>query len=248
MVCVCVRVSARYAPAVLGLLLIGCVHQPTASSTAVSPTPAATAPASLRYLALGDSYTIGEHVQPSERWPVQLTMLLQNEGWPMAEPLIVAQTGWTTDELIHGVEQAHIRAPFDLVSLLIGVNNQYRGRDAEEYRHQFQHLLQQAIHFAHDRPSQVIVLSIPDWSVTPAGQGADRHRVTTEIDHFNAINREETEKLGVRYIDITPISRTGLLDSALIARDGLHPSAKMYTQWAELALPHARASLADARP
>ncbi len=242
----CARVLPRSAAAVLGLLLVGCVSHNTTTSTAPSTTPSTTAPPVIRYLALGDSYTIGEHVQPSERWPVQLMLLLRDEGWRMTEPVIVAQTGWTTDELIQGIEQADITAPFDLVSLLIGVNNQYRGRELEEYRRQFRHLLQQAIHFAQDRPSHVIVLSIPDWSVTPVGQAADAHRITTEIDRFNAINREETEQLGARYLDIAPSSRTGLTDSALIAGDGLHPAAKMYTQWAELALPHARAALVDA--
>ncbi len=242
----CARVLPRSAAAVLGLLLVGCVSHNTTTSTAPSTTPSTTAPPVIRYLALGDSYTIGEHVQPSERWPVQLMLLLRDEGWRMTEPVIVAQTGWTTDELIQGIEQADITAPFDLVSLLIGVNNQYRGRELEEYRRQFRHLLQQAIHFAQDRPSHVIVLSIPDWSVTPVGQAADARRITTEIDRFNAINREETEQLGARYLDITPSSRTGLTDSALIAGDGLHPAAKMYTQWAELALPHARAALVDA--
>ncbi|MDP9316006.1 MAG: hypothetical protein M3R24_34990, partial [Chloroflexota bacterium] len=133
----CARVLPRSAAAVLGLLLVGCVSHNTTTSTAPSTTPSTIAPPVIRYLALGDSYTIGEHVQPSERWPVQLMLLLRDEGWRMTEPLIVAQTGWTTDELIQGIEQADITAPFDLVSLLIGVNNQYRGRELEEYRRQF---------------------------------------------------------------------------------------------------------------
>ena len=198
----------------------------------------------MRYLALGDSYTIGESVDESERWPVQLVALLRAAGISIADPLIIARTGWTTDELDAAINRAGPRGPFDLVTLLIGVNNQYRGRDAEEYRSQFINLLQRAIEFAGGDAQRVIVLSIPDWSVTPYASRRDRDKVAQEIDRFNAINRAESERLGVHYVDVIPVSREADEDASLIASDGLHPSGKMYAAWAQLALPAASAALA----
>jgi lysophospholipase L1-like esterase len=197
----------------------------------------------MRFLALGDSYTIGESVPPADRWPVQLAARLRGGGLPVDDPLIIATTGWTTDELMAGIDQANPGGAYDLVSLLIGVNNQYRGRDPEEYRQQFMALLNRAIAFAGGSPSRVIVLSIPDWGVTPFAAGRDRVEVARAIDRFNAINREETARLGANYVDVTPISRRAADDPALIAEDGLHPSGKMYADWAELAFPVAREAL-----
>jgi lysophospholipase L1-like esterase len=201
----------------------------------------------LRYLALGDSYTIGESVAEAARWPVQLVARLRAGSVPLAEPQIVAQTGWTTDELMAGIETAEPHGPFDLVSLLIGVNNQYRGRSQAEYRQQFATLLQQAVSFARDQPHRVIVLSIPDWSVTPFAAGRDRDQIAAEIDAFNAINRIETERLGAHYVDITPTSRQAQTNPELTAEDGLHPSGQMYAAWVELVLPVARRAVADGR-
>jgi len=197
----------------------------------------------MRFLALGDSYTIGESVQPADRWPVQLAALFRGGGLPVEDPLIIATTGWTTDELMAGIDRANPTGPYDLVSLLIGVNNQYRGRDPEEYRQQFVTLLNRAIAFADGRLSRVLVLSIPDWSVTPFAAGRDRVAIAADIDRFNIINREETAKLGAHYVDVTPISRRASNDPALIADDGLHPSGKMYTEWAKLAFLAAREAL-----
>jgi lysophospholipase L1-like esterase len=177
-----------------------------------------------RYLALGDSYTIGESVAPSERFPVQLA-----REWKLGEPQIIARTGWTTDELNAAIDAANPQGPFDLVTLLIGVNNQYRGRSADEYRKQFVGLLQRAIGFAGGEASKVIVVSIPDWGVTPFAEGRDRAKIAREIDQFNAINREEAQRAGARWVDITPISRRS--DAALVAADGLHPSGKQYAEW-----------------
>ena len=191
----------------------------------------------MRFLALGDSYTIGESVAEAERWPVQLVTRLQQQGIPMTTPEIVAKTGWTTDELAAGIQAAKPQKPYDLVSLLIGVNNQYRGRGQEEYRQQLFNLLQQAIVFAGADPTRVIVLSIPDWGVTPFAAGQDRAAIATEIDTFNAINRAEAEKARVWYVDVTAVSRQASADPTLIAPDGLHPSGKMYAAWVELALP-----------
>lgn len=201
----------------------------------------------MRFLALGDSYTIGESVQPLERWPVQLAALLRPQGFEVDDPIIIAATGWTTAELWAGIDQADPQGRFDLVSLLIGVNNQYRGLDRNEYREQFAQLLRRAAGFARDQPPQVLVFSIPDWGVTPFAAGRDPAAVAAAIDSFNAINNEETVNLGARYVDVTPVSRQARHDPSLIAGDGLHPSGKMYAEWARLALPPAREALGGQR-
>ena len=197
----------------------------------------------MRFLALGDSYTIGESVPPSERWPVQLTAFLRAKEFKVDDPVIIATTGWTTDELSAGIDRADPQGTYDLVSLLIGVNNQYRRRDLEEYRRQFVALLKRAVGFANGQSSHVLVLSIPDWSVAPFAAGRDRAKIAAEIDQFNVINREEAERAGAHYIDVTSISRQAAADPDLIAGDGLHPSGKMYAEWARLALPVARKAL-----
>lgn len=226
--------------------LLGCdagesVHSPRETKTGAEP---AGHPGSLRYLALGDSYTIGESVEPAERWPVQLAAHLRETGLDVADPEIIARTGWRTDDLDAAITRANPRGPYDLVTLLIGVNNQYQGRSADDYRKEFPALLGRAVGFAGGEPSRVIVLSIPDWGVTPYGQRSDPPRVAKEIDAFNAINRAESERVGVRYVDITPISRLAPAQPGLVAGDGLHPSGTMYAEWAKLALPAARAALA----
>jgi lysophospholipase L1-like esterase len=201
-----------------------------------------------RFLALGDSYTIGEAVAESERWPVRLAALLRGRGAAVAEPVIVARTGWTTGELTQGLDRADPEGPFDLVSLLIGVNNQYRGLPIDAYREEFGALLRRAIGFAGGRAGRVLVVSIPDWGVTPYAQGRDQARIAEEIDAFNAVNRKETLRAGARYVDVTPVSRTAAADPALLAPDGLHPSGRMYEAWARLALEEAIAALESPRP
>jgi lysophospholipase L1-like esterase len=191
---------------------------------------------SRRYLALGDSYTIGESVAAQDRWPDQLARSLAETGI-QTEVTIIARTGWTTDELREGIEQQEITPPYDLVSLLIGVNNQYRGYDIDQYREEFAFLLNKSIEYAGGDPNHVIVLSIPDWGVTPFAWGRDTSKIAQEIDAFNAVNREESEKANVRYVDVTPISRAALEDKELLASDSLHPAGKMYAQWAQLVLP-----------
>jgi len=199
----------------------------------------------MQFLALGDSYTIGESVAPEERWPVQLGALLRAEGLDVGGPTLIATTGWTTDELSAAIDRANPQGAFDLVSLLIGVNNQYRGRGQDEYREQFAALLQRAIGFAGWNPARVLVLSIPDWGVTPFATRLERDpaAVAADIDAFNAINRAETERPGAHYVDVTPFSREAAHDPSLLADDGLHPSGRMYAEWARLALPAARAAL-----
>lgn len=199
--------------------------------------------ASYRFLALGDSYTIGESVQESDRWPVQLAAALRRCNLAVDDPLIIARTGWTTDELNAGIDQARPHGTFDLVTLLIGVNNQYRGRSAEEYRTEFTNLLQRAIAFAGGDASRVVVVSIPDWGVMPFAEGSDREKIAREIDAFNAVNWEEAVRAKVYYVDVTPISREAGRRPELVADDGLHPSALQYRLWVELIEPKALQAL-----
>lgn len=184
------------------------------------------------YLALGDSYTIGESVPAAERFPAQLAALLH-----IAEPTIVAVTGWTTDELTQGIREAHITGTYNLVTLLIGVNNQYRGRSVEEYRGEFTGLLRQAIAFAGNRPEHVIVLSIPDWGVTTFAEGRNRRQIADEIDAFNAANKEIALANHAQWLDITHFTREATTNASLVAEDGLHPSGKDYQRWAEALVP-----------
>jgi len=196
-----------------------------------------------RFLALGDSYTIGESVAVADRWPNQLTAQLRKDGIDIANPEIIAKTGWTTDELSAAIDAAKPQGPYGLVTVLIGVNNQYRGRDAEQYRKEFAALLHRAITFAGGDPKHVVVVSIPDWGVTPFAANRNRAKIGAEIDHFNAINSEETKRAGARYADITPVSRHAATDASLVAPDGLHPSAKMYSEWVTVISPRAEAAL-----
>lgn len=199
----------------------------------------------LRYLALGDSYTIGEGVAAGARWPVRLAALLGEHGVPVAPPTVLATTGWTTDELAQAMDVADFSPPYDLVSLLIGVNNQYRGLALDGYRAEFAALLRRAITLAGARPAHVIVLSIPDWGVTrfAAANGHPAPRVAAEIDAFNAAARGEAVAAGVHWVDVTDVSRAA---ADALAADGLHPSATQYAQWARRALPSALAALANA--
>lgn len=183
------------------------------------------------YLALGDSYTIGEGLPIYESFPYQTVQVLRKAGYSLYAPEIIAKTGWTTDELQAGISNSRLLASYDLVSLLIGVNNQYRGRSLPEYTQQFEALLQQAIGFAGKQPTHVFVLSIPDWGVTPFADGKNSATIGHEIDAFNAVNRLLAEKYSVNYIDITPGTRLAANDPSLLAADQLHPSGKEYAQW-----------------
>ena len=206
----------------------------------------ANAPATaLSFLALGDSYTIGEGVPESGRWPVQLAKALREEGIALADPRIIATTGWTTDELAWGIDGAEPLGEWDFVTLLIGVNNQYRGRSAIDFRGEFETLLQRTIRYARGRADRVLVLSIPDWGVTPFVKTtqATPEQVATELDAYNAAAQVVCEAHEVAYVDITPISRERGAEPEMLADDGLHPSAAMYTLWAALALPAARSLL-----
>jgi len=191
----------------------------------------------LRYLALGDSYTIGESVADEGRWPNQLVHRLRESGITIDAPRIIATTGWTTDELAAAMDAAEPLGDWDFVSLLIGVNNQYRGRSVDDYRGEFTGLLKRAIRLAGNRPRRVLVLAIPDWGVTPFAEGRDRAQIARELDAYNAAKREICAQHGVAFVDIAPVSRRRGAEPAMVAADGLHPSAALYALWAEAAYP-----------
>lgn len=201
------------------------------------------------FLALGDSYTIGEGVPEAGRWPVQLAALLRARGMAIDDPRIIATTGWTTDELDAGIDAAHAADPIPtdhaLVSLLIGVNNQYRGRSLTEYEVQFAGLLERAIEFAGGEAARVIALAIPDWGVTPFAiqSGRDRAQIATQLDAFNLSAQRMTEARGARFVDTAPVSRERGGEAAMRAEDGLHPSAALYALWAEAAVDAAQSAL-----
>lgn len=191
------------------------------------------------YLAIGDSYTIGEAVSLQNSFPYQLSNSMKNNGLDLGKPYIIAKTGWTSSELQSAIKTAGIQRQFKIVTLLIGVNNQYRGESKDVYRKEFKELLQTAIGFAAGNKAHVFVVSIPDWGVTPFGlnSGRGQEQISAEIDAFNAINKEETLAQGLSYTDITTESRLAISDPGLVAGDGLHPSAKMYADWTALLLP-----------
>ncbi len=183
------------------------------------------------FLALGDSYTIGEAVPENERWPELLKLLLVEKGITLQPIDIIAKTGWTTGELLQAIEERALSGKYTYASLLIGVNNQYRKYDINSYTEEFERLLNIAIAHCSDT-NNVIVLSIPDWGATPFAEGKDRTIIGKEIDVYNAINKAITEKYGIHYVDVTEISRMALMDESLVAEDKLHPSGKMYALWA----------------
>lgn len=196
------------------------------------------------FLALGDSYTIGEGVPGDGNWPSQLAARLRTEGISVEGPRIVARTGWTTDELQAAMDAATFEPPYALVTLSIGVNDQYRGRPLREYRAQIPGLLRHAVALAGNEAARVVVVSIPDWGVTPfaARQGRDAGTTARAIDGFNSVAREEAASAGARWADVTATSRTPDSRSELVD-DGLHPSAAQYARWVAVILPGARAAL-----
>jgi lysophospholipase L1-like esterase len=186
----------------------------------------------LTYLALGDSYTIGEAVLIQQSFPYQVVQNLRKKGHLFTAAEIIAKTGWTTDELWAGIGDFHFLPKYDFVTLLIGVNNQYRGKAIIEYTTEFEKLLEKAISLADHKKEHVFVISIPDYSVTPFGQDKQPEKISKEIDIFNTANRALAIQYKVHYIEITEGSREAAQDSSLIAEDGLHPSGKEYFKWA----------------
>lgn len=191
----------------------------------------------LTYLALGDSYTIGELVSENENFPNLVCYQMNLKGIAMDSPRIIAKTGWTTDELQAGILEENNKEPllkkYDFVSLLIGVNNQYRSRSIHEYHADFETLLKNTLQFAGGESGNVVVVSIPDWGVTPFAEGRDRKAIANEIDQFNDANRQLAEKYHIHYIYITDWTREAASDLSLLTTDGLHPSGKEYLRWAQ---------------
>ncbi|HEX8357798.1 MAG TPA: SGNH/GDSL hydrolase family protein [Segetibacter sp.] len=197
----------------------------------------------IKFLALGDSYTIGQSVKEDVRFPAQTVQMLRPENIFVTDLKYIAQTGWTTANLASAIAVQKPATNFDIVTLLIGVNNQYQGRDQTEYAKQFEELLKHAIVFAGNRKTHVFVLSIPDYSATPFVGSAEKATVSKEIDDFNAINKKITLQYNIAYIDITPSTRQAVSDASLIAYDSLHPSGKEYRKWAEMLAPAIKAVL-----
>ncbi len=195
-------------------------------------------------LALGDSYTIGQSVPEADRFAVQAAKSLTADKFKFSAPEIIAQTGWTTGFLLKRLSDAAPQQPqYDIVTLLIGVNNQYQNRTQQEYTDEFLILLKKAIQYAGNNKKRVIVLSIPDYSVTPFASGSDKASIAREIDAFNVINKTIAMQQGVNYIDITPSSRLAANDQSLTANDGLHPSGLQYKLWSDLLVPAIKIAL-----
>jgi lysophospholipase L1-like esterase len=190
------------------------------------------------YLALGDSYTVGEGIPNHKNFPNQLVQLLRKKGIHMAAPEIVARTGWTTDELAGGMSEHQFLGYYDLVTLLIGVNNQYRGRAVLEFKIELETLLNRALHLADNKKERTILISIPDYSVTPFAAKLDTDRTSKEIETFNSVIKALSIQYKVQYLDITPGSRRSADDPTLLAADSLHPSEKEYTVWAQSIAEH----------
>lgn len=205
------------------------------NATVLTPFPSPgndSAAVTKKYLALGDSYTIGQSVSVQDRFPVQTKEWLRLNGIMIADPEIIATTGWTTQSLQNAINQQNPTGPYDVISLLIGVNDQYQYVDTGTYRTRFTQLLQKSIQLAGNKPAHVFVLSIPDYSVTPFAAGSDTMRIRQEIDEFNTINKQITLQYNCPYLYITDLTREARYDPTLIANDGLHPSGSEYYQWA----------------
>ena len=190
-----------------------------------------------KFLALGDSYTIGQSVEINERWPVQFLKELKTSTSAIDTLQIIAQTGWRVDQLKEAMNNSDLQPPYGLVSLLIGVNNQFQGQDAVGFRPEFIEILEKSLKLVENRTERLFVISIPDWGSSPYGASLNREKISKEIDDFNSVLKEESEKRGIRYFNITTISRRALTDNSLIASDRLHPSGKMYKLWVDKIIP-----------
>lgn len=248
-------VKMFFSPVMLLIILLSCSKKdnyaysntgtmPTPTPTPIPATPPVITSPEKTYLALGDSYTIGQSVAVADRFPVQTANLLLYDSIKVAVPEIIAQTGWTTSNLLNRINNTSpILATYDMVTLLIGVNNQYQHSSIDLYRAEFTVLLNKSITYAANKKEHVFVLSIPDYSVTPFASGSDKATIAAEIDAYNKINKEITLDAGCIYVDITPASRQAATDFSLIANDGLHPSGKQYQKWARLLIPFVKAAL-----
>ena len=223
--------------------IVSPVTQAPTYPVVIPPADTTTSTKTYTYLALGDSYTIGQSVSATDRFPAQTVALLAKNNIKVSAPTYIATTGWTTTNLMNAINSASLPPPYDIVSLLIGVNDQYQMRDTTGYRQRFTALLEKSVQLSGNRPSRVFVVSIPDYSATPFVPQAQKPQVSTEIDMFNAINKDVTEQRKISYIDITPGSRDAATNNALVANDGLHPSGLEYAKWAMLLAPKIKAAL-----
>ncbi len=214
------------------LLVTGCKNGDDPASPPAAPTPD-----QLHYLALGDSYTIGESVPRAESFPFQLTAALQGAGYNFAAPTVIAQTGWRSDVLLSNIRADNVGPRADLVTILIGVNDQYQGRPAEGFRQNFVTLLDRAEALAKGGKDDIVVVTIPDYSATPFAVGTDTMAIRVALDEFDAVITEESARRGLPVVDITPGSKAARTDGSLVAGDGLHPSGKMYGQWVRQLVP-----------
>lgn len=231
-------------------VLAGCKKQNIAVTAAPAPVVVAppvinTVDTTITYLALGDSYTIGQSVPIPQSFPFQLASQLRNNNYSVKNPVIIAQTGWTTADLKRAISTAALTTKFSFVTLLIGVNNQFQNGDTATYRTDFDELVNTSIFYAKGLQKHVFVLSIPDWSVTPfaINSGRDIGTINTQINQYNAINERESKRLGVNYLNITDISREAKTDDTLLTDDGLHPSGLMYLKWVKLLVPQIMVNL-----
>lgn len=221
---------------------------PTPEPTAPTPTPSSGGNDNndFKYLALGDSYTIGESVCESCRFPIQLVNRYNEDSEDILSTKIIAHTGWRTDNLIDAIDRENPDADYDLVTLLIGVNNQYQSRSFTQYEEEFPKLLNTAIQLAGGDASNVIVVSIPDYAYTPYGQGSSNpERISREIDNYNDFAKSNTEARNIIFLNITDITRRGLQEPDLVASDGLHPSTIAYKEFVDRLLPIIQSKLSD---
>lgn len=202
-----------------------------------------TDPGPLRILALGDSYTIGEGVEADQRWPEQLAVRLRASGLDVPPPRVIATTGWRSDDLLRGIGRAELEPPYSLVTLLIGVNDQYQDYREKGYPQRFAAVLKRALELAGGDRKRLIVVSIPDYSVTPFARRMDRAKVSAAIERYNKVNRDIVARQGIVYVDVTEVSREAAGNSSLLVDDGLHPSGRMYARWVDRILPLAERAL-----
>lgn len=207
------------------LVLWGCKSNEPENITVLEEDP-------IRYLALGDSYTIGESVEIQLRWPMQLTERLKAEGFQIEEPRIIAKTGWTTGNLLEAMDLQLNNEKFDLISVSIGVNNQYQSKSIEEYEKDLHTIFTRAIKHSVKGAAGIFALSIPDYGATPFG-AENSKEIGEELDEFNRVFRKVASEYNIPFYDITPISRRATEDASLIAKDDLHPSGKMYKMWVD---------------
>jgi acyl-CoA thioesterase I len=220
----------------LAAVLSACSKQTTTISQPIVPNTKQSDTFKVNYLALGDSYTIGQSVAFEENFPNQLAKALANDTILFNEVKIIATTGWTTTNLINAINNQNLDKKYNLVSLLIWVNNQYQNKPIELYKTEFKTLLNIAIAFANFDTTKVFVVSIPDYGFTPFGKN-NQSTISTQLENYNQINKSITDSLNVSYVNITPISQMGLSNPELVASDGLHPSAVMYKMWVDLIKP-----------